>query len=103
MNITTHSQVSEDNNEAWKQLMLLPFDYNLEAVHNKATRKLMELIEFEHGVYCIVHSAGVAWCTCVEWSGVHCIACLACVNQNRRPVSHMCMHLAHTHRREGIR
>lgn len=39
----------EHMNDMWKKLMLAPADYGSEALHNPATRKLMEKISFEHG------------------------------------------------------
>ena len=38
-----------DNDSRWKSLMLSPEDYGAEALHNPATRALMEKIQFEHG------------------------------------------------------
>jgi 2-methylcitrate dehydratase len=35
--------------ELWKYLMLVPSDYNKNAIFNETTRKLMAKIEFEHG------------------------------------------------------
>jgi 2-methylcitrate dehydratase len=40
---------STDNDELWKELMLLPGDYSASAIENEDTRRLMSLIEFEHG------------------------------------------------------
>mmetsp|Transcript_18109 Transcript_18109/g.20275 ORF Transcript_18109/g.20275 Transcript_18109/m.20275 type:complete len:533 (+) Transcript_18109:2-1600(+) len=47
--VAAGTALPSDNNKLWQQLMLLPSDYSLEAVHDKATRFLMEKIEFEHG------------------------------------------------------
>ncbi len=41
--------LSDGNDAWWKLLMLLPEDYGIEAIHNKTTRRLMDLITFEHG------------------------------------------------------
>jgi 2-methylcitrate dehydratase len=35
--------------ETWKTLMMSPFDYGVDALNDKNTRKLMERISFEHG------------------------------------------------------
>lgn len=35
--------------EVWKRYMLAPIDYGYEALYNKDTREIMELITFEHG------------------------------------------------------
>jgi len=37
------------NVEAWSELMLLPIDYSRSSVQDKETRRLMDLISFEHG------------------------------------------------------
>lgn len=42
-------EVPTDNNDAWKALMLLPYDYAADAIQNPLTRSLMDKIEFEHG------------------------------------------------------
>lgn len=36
-------------NNAWKQLMLTPFDFNDAAIHHPLTRRLMERMTFQHG------------------------------------------------------
>lgn len=41
--------VPGQTDEAWKQLMLSPYDYSPDALVNPATRSLMALMEFEHG------------------------------------------------------
>lgn len=38
-----------DNDTAWKEIMLMPSDYDDEALFDPATRDLMAKIEFEHG------------------------------------------------------
>ncbi|MCH2135382.1 MAG: MmgE/PrpD family protein [Phycisphaerales bacterium] len=38
-----------ENDDWWKQLMLMPADYGRDAIDNAHTRSLMEKIEFEHG------------------------------------------------------
>eukprot|EP00929_Paragymnodinium_shiwhaense_P043814 TRINITY_DN22501_c0_g2_i1.p2 TRINITY_DN22501_c0_g2~~TRINITY_DN22501_c0_g2_i1.p2 ORF type:complete len:553 (+),score=180.18 TRINITY_DN22501_c0_g2_i1:113-1771(+) len=38
-----------DKDEAWKALMLMPFDYGKEALYDSTTRALMQKISFEHG------------------------------------------------------
>ncbi|MBX3097132.1 MAG: MmgE/PrpD family protein [Fimbriimonadaceae bacterium] len=38
-----------DNDTAWKEAMLMPIDYDDEALTDSATRELMAKIEFEHG------------------------------------------------------
>ncbi len=38
-----------DNDSRWKALMLSPEDYGASALHDPATRALMEKIQFEHG------------------------------------------------------
>ncbi len=38
-----------DTNQAWKRLMLSPYDYSPGAIMNAGTRELMSKIEFEHG------------------------------------------------------
>lgn len=40
---------SKGNTEAWKALMLSPYDYSDQAIHNPLTRQLMDKIEFKHG------------------------------------------------------
>jgi 2-methylcitrate dehydratase len=40
---------AKDNDDVWKALMLLPYDYSPAAIANKQTRELMGLMEFEHG------------------------------------------------------
>ncbi len=35
--------------ELWKTLMLSPYDYSAAAIHEPETRKIMAMIEFEHG------------------------------------------------------
>lgn len=35
--------------EVWKKLILLPEDYSQKAIFNPKTKKLMDLMEFEHG------------------------------------------------------
>ena len=42
-------QLPQDNDGAWKTLMLLPEDYSDAALFDEATRSLMQRIEFEHG------------------------------------------------------
>lgn len=42
-------QFSTDPEELWKHLMLLPKDYTSNAIFNETTRRIMELIQFEHG------------------------------------------------------
>ena len=37
------------NDEVWKRLMLTPYDFNLGAIQNSATRSIMKTICFEHG------------------------------------------------------
>ncbi len=37
------------SDDAWKQLMLTPYDFNLEAIDHPMTRRLMETISFTHG------------------------------------------------------
>ena len=37
------------NDEWWKTLMLAPIDYGVEAINDAKTRKLMDMIQFEHG------------------------------------------------------
>jgi len=46
-----YDKISEiDNNtEMWKRLMLLPLDYDENALYNNITRELMNKIQFEHG------------------------------------------------------
>lgn len=39
----------ETNDEVWKRLMLTPYDFDTDAIHNPVTRKIMETITFEHG------------------------------------------------------
>lgn len=46
---TGSGNLAEGNDGWWKALMLLPEDYGIEAIHNTTTRRLMELITFEHG------------------------------------------------------
>jgi 2-methylcitrate dehydratase len=36
-------------NQLWQELMLLPIDYSRTAINDPETRKLMDLISFEHG------------------------------------------------------
>jgi 2-methylcitrate dehydratase len=40
---------ARSTDDVWKLLMLLPYDYNAEAIQNPVTRQLMECIVFEHG------------------------------------------------------
>lgn len=40
---------ASSTDDLWKALMLAPVDYGKEALHNPATRALMEKISFEHG------------------------------------------------------
>lgn len=40
---------SRSNDDAWKRLMLTPYDFDLEAITNETTRTIMETIFFEHG------------------------------------------------------
>lgn len=35
--------------EVWKRLILLPEDYAQKAIHDTTTKKIMDLMEFEHG------------------------------------------------------
>ncbi len=37
------------NDQAWKRLMLTPYDFDADAVSNATTRALMDTIDFEHG------------------------------------------------------
>lgn len=37
------------NDDAWKRLMLTPFDFETNAINNKTTRAIMETVEFLHG------------------------------------------------------
>jgi len=39
----------ESKRSGWKELMLLPEDYNEQSLHHPLTRQLMERIEFRHG------------------------------------------------------
>ncbi|MBS1722917.1 MAG: MmgE/PrpD family protein [Armatimonadetes bacterium] len=43
--------VSSKGDEVWKQLMLSPYDYKVDdtAVYHPMTRKLMDIIDFQHG------------------------------------------------------
>jgi len=41
--------IADGNDAWWKTLMLMPEDYGRDALVNKTTRSLMELITFEHG------------------------------------------------------
>lgn len=43
------SELAEDNDAIWKQLMLMPEDYSDEALFDEETRGLMDIIEFKHG------------------------------------------------------
>lgn len=48
--VESRSQIAgSDNDQVWKLLMLSPYDYHADAIVNSETRKLMELIQFEHG------------------------------------------------------
>ena len=40
---------SSSNDDVWKQIMLTPYDFDIDAINNPTTRKLMEVIEFVHG------------------------------------------------------
>ncbi|MBS1726118.1 MAG: MmgE/PrpD family protein [Armatimonadetes bacterium] len=40
---------ASSTDDLWKALMLAPVDYGKEALHNPATRALMEKVSFEHG------------------------------------------------------
>ena len=40
---------AQSNDEVWKRLMLTPYDFDEDAVTNRATRSIMETIFFEHG------------------------------------------------------
>ena len=46
-----HHHIFEENDpeDLWKYLMLLPHDYSHSAIFNETTRKIMNIIEFEHG------------------------------------------------------
>src|SRR3954466_2865220 len=37
------------NDDVWRAIMLLPYDYSPDAINNTMTRELMALIQFEHG------------------------------------------------------
>jgi len=39
----------QSNDEVWKRLMLTPYDFDADAIHNDTTRSIMETISFEHG------------------------------------------------------
>eukprot|EP01095_Lingulamoeba_sp_RSL-Kostka_P000759 TRINITY_DN1104_c0_g4_i1.p1 TRINITY_DN1104_c0_g4~~TRINITY_DN1104_c0_g4_i1.p1 ORF type:complete len:532 (-),score=242.46 TRINITY_DN1104_c0_g4_i1:239-1834(-) len=43
------AELSKNNEETWKQLILVPDDYRPNAINNAETRKIMTKIEFEHG------------------------------------------------------
>ena len=40
---------AKSTDDIWKAIMLLPYDYSPDALHNKKTRSLMALMAFEHG------------------------------------------------------
>lgn len=42
-------QKARGNDDVWKTIMLLPYDYSPAAINNTMTRELMALIQFEHG------------------------------------------------------
>ena len=39
----------DNNTDMWKNIMLLPLDYDENALYNNVTRELMNKIQFEHG------------------------------------------------------
>lgn len=43
------SLFESSNDEVWKRLMLTPYDFDSDAINNKSTRSIMELITFNHG------------------------------------------------------
>jgi 2-methylcitrate dehydratase len=47
--LTDKSVTLGDNNTAWKELMLSPYDYGYDALYDPATRALMQKIQFSHG------------------------------------------------------
>jgi len=47
--LSMQGKLSTQNDEVWKQLMLIPMDYGDAALHDEETRRLMDLIGFEHG------------------------------------------------------
>jgi 2-methylcitrate dehydratase len=49
METATAIKSAPRNDDVWKAIMLLPYDYSPAAIDNKKTRELMALIEFEHG------------------------------------------------------
>ena len=40
---------AQSNDDVWKRIMLTPYDFDMDAVNNETTRKIMETIFFEHG------------------------------------------------------
>jgi len=40
---------SKSNDDVWKRIMLTPYDFDSDAIHNESTRAIMETIFFEHG------------------------------------------------------
>jgi 2-methylcitrate dehydratase len=47
--VAKQGSVGTTNDEAWKNLMLGPYDYDPSAIKNEATRALMAKMDFEHG------------------------------------------------------
>ncbi len=47
--IAKRSELNDGTDGTWKTLMLSPYDYAPDAIRNSETRRLMSMIEFEHG------------------------------------------------------
>lgn len=40
---------TNSNDDVWKQIMLTPYDFDIDAINNETTRSIMKTIFFEHG------------------------------------------------------